>query len=111
MDAVQYRDLLTEYQKSTSVGGARARSCSLLIAAPVLPPRPPPLLPLGAVKDRLAELDVDIVVRITEPLAELAAAAGLHGILADVRAKVVGTNPARVQLRKELDEADKVILL
>lgn len=36
----------------------------LSIASSILPPGPPPFLPLGTIKNRLAELNVDIVVRI-----------------------------------------------
>lgn len=48
---------------------------------------------------------------ITEPLAELAATAGLDGVLAEVGSKVVGANPTRVQAGEEPDEADEVVLL
>lgn len=81
------------------------------VASPVLPTRAPALLPLGAVEDGLAQLLVDIVVGVAQPLAKLAAAAGLDGIFLYVALEVVGADPARVQAGEEPDEADQVVLL
>lgn len=66
------------------------------VAPPILPPCPPTLLPPGAVKDRLSEFLVDIVVGITQPSAKLAATAGFDRIFADVGLEVLSADPARV---------------
>lgn len=66
------------------------------IASPILPPSPPPLLPLGTVKCRLPKLDIDFVVRLAEPVAELVSASSFNVSLLDVLLEIFGADPTGV---------------
>lgn len=81
------------------------------ITSAVLPARPPAFLPLGAVEHGFPELFVDIVVGIAKPGAKLASTRGLDRVLAEVGLEVVGTDPARIEAGKELDETNDIVLL
>lgn len=81
------------------------------VASSVLPPCSPALLPPRAVKDRFSKFLIYIIVCVTQPCSELATAAGLDGIFTDVGLKVLSADPARVQPREKLDEANHVVLL
>jgi len=81
------------------------------VASSVLPPSPPPLFPLGAVEDGLAQFPVDVVVRLAHPVAELSPAVRLDGALCEVCLEVLGTNPAGVEFGEEFEEALDVGLL
>lgn len=83
-----------------------------MLAAPaVLPARPPSLLPSGTVKHRLAQLPVDLVVRLAEPVAELISACSPDLLPFDVLLEVLSADPAGVELGKQLHEVLKIALL
>lgn len=90
-----------------------ARPLAQSITAPVPPAGPPPLLPPPALKLPLAQLAIDLVVRLAhpppEPLAPLhprLVAPAPHPPL-----KVLGARPARVQPRKQRQELPHLRLL
>lgn len=78
---------------------------------PILPPGPPPFFPLGAVECRLAQLAVDLVVSLAQPIAELVAASGLDGLLRYVPLEVFGAYPAGVQLCEQMHKTPDIGLL
>ena len=77
---------------------------ALRITPPVLPPRPPPLLPPCAVKLVLSKLLIHGIVSLAHPRAKLAPAADSRCILAHPRLEVFGTVPTRVQLAESGEE-------
>lgn len=81
------------------------------VTSPVLPPCPPPLLPLGAVKYRLPQFDIDIVVSVAQPFPKFSATARSYGVFSYVILEVFGAYPARVEPREELDKTNDVVLL
>lgn len=81
------------------------------VAPPIRRPRPPPLLPFGAIKHRLAKLPIDLVMRAAQPLAKLVTSTNLGLLAPQVALEVLGADPARVQLGEEADEAQQVRLL
>ena len=82
-----------------------------LIAAPILPPGPPPLLPLPAIKRRLPKLPVHLVVRLAQPIPKVIPAAGPNLPPLHVLLEVLGAHPARVELGEEAHEALQLRLL
>lgn len=86
-------------------------SLNHLIAAPVLPPGPPPLLPLPAIKRRLPQLPVHLVVGLAQPVPKLVPAARPNLPPLHVLLEVLGAHPARVELGEEAHEALELRLL
>ena len=81
------------------------------VTATILPPSPPPLFPLGAIKNRLAKFSIHFVVRFTHPVPKLLSVVRLDGFLLEIGLKVFGAHPARIELRKESKETLNVGLI
>lgn len=74
------------------------------ITPPVLPPRPPPLLPLPTIKLLLPQLDINRIMCLAHPLPKLAATANARCIDLHPVLEVLGAHPARVQLAERAQE-------
>ena len=74
------------------------------ITPPILPPRPPPLLPLPTIKLLLPQLDINRIMRLAHPLPKLAATANARCIDLHPVLEVLGAHPARVQLAERAQE-------
>lgn len=95
------------YTSNSSIDKGRGNS----IAAAILPPSPPALIPLRTVKLGLPQLPVDVVVSPAQPLRKLVSAVHLRLLPRHVALEVLSAYPARVQLREEPDKAQQVRLL
>ena len=109
--AVSYAEITRNFPISNAYSYMYRSSANSSVTAPIRWPRPPPLLPPRAVKHRLAQLHVDVVVRAAQPLPKVVAAGHARGVPGNVGLEVVGAHPARVQPREEADEAREVRLL
>jgi hypothetical protein len=74
------------------------------ITPPILPPRPPPLLPLPTIKLLLPQLNINRIMRLAHPLPKLAATAHARCIDLHPLLEVLGAHPARVQLAERAQE-------
>ena len=81
------------------------------VTAPIFRARYPTLLPFTAVKCRLSQLDIDIVVCLAHPVSQFTSTPRLGRALGDVPLEIFRAYPAGVQLREELDERHDVRLL
>ena len=82
-----------------------------LITPPILPSRPPPLLPLIAIKLILPQLPIDFIMRLTHPLPKRISALCSDFILAHEILEILCTHPARVQFSEESHELLNVRLV
>jgi hypothetical protein len=88
-----------------------APSTHLSPTPPVTPPRPPPLLPPLAVKGRLPQLGIHLVVRLAKPPPKVVPRAHPRRVARYPRAKVLGARPARVQPRQRVHQRPRAPLV
>jgi hypothetical protein len=76
------------------------------ITSPILPPRPPPLLPLSTLKHILSQFPINLIMRLTHPPPEHISPlqARLIPLRLHPRLEIVGADPARVKLGEEREE-------
>ncbi|KAB8293315.1 hypothetical protein EYC80_007641 [Monilinia laxa] len=75
-----------------------------LTTPPILPARPPPLLPLPTIKLLLAQLPIHLVMRLTHPPPKFIPTLGPYLIFSHVGLEVFGADPAGVELGEERHE-------
>lgn len=77
-----------------------------LITSSVIPAILPPLLPQGTIKLLLAQFDIDHIMCLTHPIAQLVSSghSGLVARLDHPCPEIIGAHPTRVQLGKCGDE-------
>ena len=84
-----------------------------LITSPILPPRPPPLLPPPTIKFLLPQLPINLIMRLTHPLAQ--PLPPLHSWLVSPPAhpllEILRADPAGIDLREQGEERAHVGLL
>lgn len=85
----------------------------VLITTPILPTRPPPLLPKSAIKLLLAQLPIDLIMRLAHPIPKIVPPPQSRPIslLRHPRLEVLCARPARVQPREEAEETAHLALL
>lgn len=64
------------------------------ITASILPPRPPPLLPLPAIKLLLSQLPINLIMRLTHPFPKLVSTLRPHLILRHPDLEIGRADPA-----------------
>ena len=87
-------DIYTSY----NIHCTKANPGFILITPPILPPRPPPLLPLRAIKLLLSKLLINIIMRLAHPLSKLLSALRPYFILRHPVLEILGADPTRIQL-------------
>jgi len=73
---------------------------NLEITPPILPPRPPPLLPLLTIKLLLPQLLIHSIMRLAHPLPKLVPRTDSRCVLLHPLLEVFGAHPAWVQFAK-----------
>lgn len=83
------------------------------ITAPIIPTRPPPLLPARAIKHLLAQLTIHLIMRLAQPRPKVAATAHPRRIAVRRQpgAEVGRTRPARIQPRERMHKRRRIALL
>lgn len=85
------------------------------ITPPILPPRPPPLLPKPTIKLRLPQLPINLIMRLTHPPSKLLPPAKL-GLVIPTRVRhpaleIIRAYPARIQSGEKFQEPAHILLL